>query len=125
MFVIQLFPVRLIHFLFMIGLKHLLKYKIKVQQFLIYIILGFAFVNNGVIIYWGYAEGLTTSIRTITIPITLTTDNYIAIAIRQWRLLSTDPRVFSLNIGKITVSTIQILCSIAGSHEGYYVGIGY
>ena len=125
MFVIQLFPVRLIHFLFMIGLKHLLEYKIKVQQFLIYIILGFAFVNNGVIIYWGYAEGLTTSIRTITIPITLTTDNYIAIAIRQWRLLSTDPRVFSLNIGKITVSTIQILCSIAGSHEGYYVGIGY
>lgn len=125
MFVIQLFPVRLIHFLFMIGLKHLLEYKIKVQQFLIYIILGFAFVNNGVIIYWGYAEGLTTSIRTITIPITLTTDNYIAIAIRQWRLLSTDPRVFSLNIGKITISTIQILCSIAGSHEGYYVGIGY
>lgn len=125
MFVIQLFPVRLIHFLFMIGLKHLLEYKIKVQQFLIYIILGFAFVNNGVIIYWGYAKGLTTTIRTITIPITLTTDNYIAIAIRQWRLLSTDPRVFSLNIGKITVSTIQILCSIAGSHEGYYVGIGY
>lgn len=125
MFVIQLFPVRLIHFLFMIGLKHLLEYKIEVQQFLIYIILGFAFVNNGVIIYWGYAEGLTTSVRTITIPITLTTDNYIAIAIRQWYLLSTDPRVFSLNIGKITVSTIQILCSIAGSHEGYYVGIGY
>ena len=125
MFVIQLFPVQLIHFLFMIGLKHLLEYKIKVQQFLIYIILGFAFVNNGVIIYWGYAEGLTTSIRTITIPITLTTDNYIAIAIRQWRLLSTDPKVFSLNIGKITISTIQILCSIAGSHEGYYVGIGY
>lgn len=125
MFAIQLFPVRLIHFLFMIGLKHLLEYKIKVQQFLIYIILGFAFVNNGVIIYWGYAEGLTTSIRTITIPITLTTDNYIAIAIRQWRLLSTDPKVFSLNIGKITISTIQILCSIAGSHEGYYVGIGY
>lgn len=125
MFVIQLFPVQLIHFLFMIGLKHLLEYKIKVQQFLIYIILGFAFVNNGVIIYWGCAEGLTTSIRTITIPITLTTDNYIAIAIRQWRLLSTDPRVFSLNIGKITVSTIQILCSIAGSHGGYYVGIGY
>ena len=87
-------------------------------------VLPFLDINNGVIIYWGYAEGLTTSIRTITIPITLTTDNYIAIAIRQWRLLSTDPRVFSLNIGKITVSTIQILCSIAGSHEGYYVGIG-
>lgn len=76
------------------------------------------------IIYWGYVGGLTTSIRTITIPITLTTHNYIAIAIRQWRLLSTDPRVFSLNIGEITVSTIQILCSNARSHEAYYVGIG-
>ena len=82
-------------------------------------------VVNNLIIYWGYAGGLTTSIRTATIPITLTTDNYIAIAIRHWHLLSTDPRVFSLNIGAVTVSTIQILCSTSGSHEGYYVVIGY
>ena len=68
--------------------------------------------------------GLTTSIRTATIPITLTTDNYITIAIRHWHLLSTDQRVFSLNIGAVTVSTIQILCSTSGSHEGYYMGIG-
>ena len=81
-------------------------------------------VNNNLIIYWGYAGGLTTSIRTITIPITLTTDNYIAIAIRHWHLLYKDPRVFSLNIGAVTVSTIQILCSTSGSHEGYYMGIG-
>ena len=81
-------------------------------------------VNNNLIIYWGYAGGLTTSIRTATIPITLTTDNYIAIAIRQWSSLSTDPRVISLNIGKITVSTIQILCSNSGAHAGYYMGIG-
>lgn len=82
-------------------------------------------VNNKVIIYWGYVGRLTNSIKTITIPITLTTDNYIAIAIRQWHLLSTDLRVFCLNIGEITVSTIQILCSNSGTHEGYYVGIGY
>lgn len=81
-------------------------------------------VNNNLIIYWGNVAKLTTSIRTATIPITLTTDNYIAIAIRQWSSLSTDPRVISLNIGKITVSTIQILCSNSGAHAGYYMGIG-
>lgn len=61
------------HFLFMIGLKHLLEYKITAQQLQIYIILGFAFVNNGFILQHGkYMSGQTATdeIRvTITYPI--------------------------------------------------------
>ena len=51
-------------------------------------------------------------------------DNYVAIAVRQWDLLSTDPHVFSVNMGALTLSTIQILCSLQGTHEGFYIGIG-
>ena len=57
-------------------------------------------------------------------PITLMEDNYVAIAVRQWDLLSTDPHVFSVNMGALTLSTIQILCSLQGTHEGFYIGIG-
>ena len=92
----------------------------EVQQFLVYIILGFAFVNNKVIICWGGVNITQNQKFTLKFPISFTNTTYCInfSAVQE----SYNPEWF--NTYSRTTSNTGI-CSYALGGQKYWCCIGY
>ena len=76
------------------------------------------------IIQWGIFGGLTSQYTTHNLPTAFTCANYCASATRKWDTPTANETIV-INIGARTVSSIDILSSVSGSHGCLALLIGY